>query len=284
MQPFIVIDHLEKSIDDFKLGPIELTIHPGTITALVGNNGSGKSTLLKLIMDLIKPDIGNIRLFGQSTYDTEESWKANIAYLPQTAIGFDPYTGNTLKKLISNWYPNWDDNLFIEMVRQFDIPLDKKFFKLSQGAQQKLLLALTLPRNASLLILDEPTNFIDIPSKKIFIDFLANWMDGGERSIIMASHQIEDIKKLADYLLIMRNGEVIGNYEKETLTENYRRYWLKENTQLNGHIPGEIARTGIQLISNNAEATEDYFNENSIFWNDRHALELDEIITLLLRH
>jgi ABC-2 type transport system ATP-binding protein len=281
MNPLLYIENLEKDIDDFHLGPVNLTIEPGTITALIGNNGSGKSTLLKLIMNLAQPKMGNIKVNNMLVHGNNESWKQLIAYQPQTIIGWDPFTGNALKEMITPLYPNWDEALFQKMVDLFNIPLHKKFGKLSQGVQQKLNLALTIPRNTPLLILDEPTSFMDIPSKKILIDLLVDWMEAGDRSIIIASHQIDDIRKLSDYLFVLHDGEVIGHFEKEELMERYARYWISE-TLPEAPIPGEVSREGNVLLSENPEATESYLEANNTRWNNRSSLEMDDVITLLL--
>lgn len=281
MQPWIQITQLQKRIDNFELGPIDFAIEPGTITALVGNNGSGKSTLLKMMMNLVKQDKGEIKVFSKFVNESDESWKQNIAYQAQTAVGYDPFTGNALKNLISHWYPNWDEELFKKLVDLFQVPLTKRFGKLSQGSQQKLRLALTIASNARLLILDEPTSFMDIPSKKIFIDTLVDWMDKEERAIIIASHQAEDIRKLADYLVILHNGTMLGAYEKEELTESYQQYWFNETIPFE-EIPGEISREQHTIVTNQAEATEQFLSQNQMHWTNRKALELDEVISLLL--
>ncbi|MBC5635507.1 ABC transporter ATP-binding protein [Ornithinibacillus sp. BX22] len=277
----LYIENLEKDVDDFHLGPVNLTIEPGTITAVVGNNGSGKSTLLKLILNLLQPQMGNIRVNNMLVHGDNENWKQFVAYQPQTTIGWDSFTGTMLKDLIAPLYPNWDELLFQKMIELFHVPVDKRFGKLSQGVQQKLNLALTIPRNAPLLILDEPTNFMDIPSKKILIDILVDWMEPGNRSIIIASHQIDDIRKLSDYLFVLHNGEVIGNFEKEELMEHYARYWLAGAVP-ETPIPGAISREGNVLISDNPSETEHFLEINNVKWNNRSSLEMEDIITLLL--
>lgn len=281
MQPWVEIKQLQKKIDDFKLGPIDLQVEPGTITALIGNNGSGKSTLLKLIMHLAKPDTGNIQIAGKPVSEKDERWKTEVAYQPQSTMGYAPFTGESLKEMISRWYPDWDESLFLKIVQLFDVPINKRFGKLSQGAQQKLVLALTIARNAPVLILDEPTSFMDIPSKKILIDLLTDWMDQGNRSIIFASHQTEDIQKLADYLVILNKGTMVGAYEKDKLTENYKRYWMHDRLP-EQEIPGEAYREGRSIISNQSEETETFLSNQGISWTNRTAVELDEIITLFL--
>ncbi|WP_042144124.1 ABC transporter ATP-binding protein [Paucisalibacillus sp. EB02] len=284
MEPLLYISNLEKHImDDFHLGPINLHLEPGTITALIGNNGSGKSTLLKTIMNLVKPDHGNIKIDNKFVHGENESWKPLVAYQPQTIIGWNAFTGEILKRLIAPLYPNWDERLFQKMIELFDVPLHKKFSKLSQGVQQKLNLALTVPRNAPLLILDEPTSFMDIPSKKLLIDLLVDWMEPGNRSILIASHQIDDIKKLSDYLFVLHNGKMLGHFEKEELTSTYARFWLNDSLS-DTSIPGEVSREDRMIISDNPAETEAFLEAMSIKWSNRSSLELDDIITILLNN
>lgn len=281
MTPLLSIKQLNKKLKDFQLGPIDLSIEPGTVTAFVGNNSSGKSTLLKMIMQLVKSDTGSIQFAGKDVSMTNDDWKQQIAYQPQTAEGYHIFTGAALKKLISNWYPNWDDQLFYDMVDRLDIPLTKSLGTLSQGVQQKLLLALTIPRQTKLLLLDEPTTFIDIPSKKIIMDFLIDWMEVDGRALIITSHQVEDIKKLSDYLFVLRDGQVLGNFVKEELTENYQRYWVNETLNYK-IIPGIVFHEANTFISNDPPTTEQFLKKYDITWVDRTTVELEDIISLLL--
>lgn len=281
MTQWIKISQLQKQIDGFQLGPIDLNVEPGTITALVGNNGSGKSTLLKTIMNLVKQDHGQIKVFDTFVDGHREDWKKYIAYQPQTVVGYDPFTGETLKELIQYWYPNWDDNLFRQLIDEFSIPLGKRFGKLSQGAQQKLTFALTIARNTPILILDEPTAHMDIPSKRILIDRLVEWMDQDERTIIIASHQAEDIKKLSDYLLVLHDGQMVGHFEKDALVSSYQAYWINE-TLPSSTIPGEVHRSGQSIISNERALTEAFFSKHRITCSQQSSLELEEIIHIIL--
>lgn len=281
MDMWININNITKKIDDFQLGPINFGVQPGTITALVGNNGSGKSTLFKMIMNLVNFDDGYITVFNKRVNGEDESWKQHIAYQPQTPVGFDVFTGKQLKQLISEWYPNWDDELFNKMINSFDVPLEQRFGKLSQGNQQKLVLALTIARNTNILLLDEPTSFLDIPSKKILIDILIEWMEQSERSIVFASHQADDIQKMADYITVVRNGQLIGHYEKEQLASLYKQVWLKFPLQ-DEHIPGEVWRNEQSIISDDIEQSEHYLKQQGKDILNITSIGLEETISLML--
>ncbi len=278
----IEINGLKKTIDDFSIGPINLTFEQGTITAIVGNNGAGKSTLLKLLMNLVKADAGEIKVYGQSVSGKEEDWKAKIAYLPQTIIGWELFKGSDLQDLVAKWYPTWDQRMFERIVEMFHIPLNKKYSKLSQGMQQKLNIALTLARDTSILILDEPTAHMDIPSKQMLMDIFVEWMERGDKLMIFSSHQAEDIRKLADYLVIVQEGSILGKFEKDELSERYKRYWMEEPLP-NEMIPGEIARKhGRIIVTSSPEETEAFFAKKQLTWLQAESLEIEEIITYML--
>lgn len=281
MAAWIEIKDVSKKIDDFHLGPISLEIEPGIITTLVGNNGSGKSTLLKLIMNLANVDSGEIRVFGKPVDGKDESWKRHVTFLPQKEVGWNAYTGKDLKRLIAPLYPKWDEASFEHITKRFGIPLDKRFGKMSPGMQKKLSLSLALPRGTDILILDEPAASLDIPSKNLFKELLVEWMEQEDRAVILTTHQPEDLRKLSDYLFLLKDGQAIGQYEKDSLTASYRRYWLGEMPD--SPVPGEISRSSLQLVSNQPDATEQHLLEQGIPVLDHKALELEEIIGILLK-
>lgn len=282
MQHALVVEKVEKRIGDFEIGPITLKLEPGTITALVGDNGAGKSTLLKMIMRLVKKDSGRISVTGAADIDTEEQWKKNVSYMPQALTGVDPFTGKKIKELVSRWYPTWDESLFLNLVQEFDVPLGKKYGKLSQGVQQKLNVAIALAKDTEILLLDEPTAHMDILSKGKLMNELMKWMERGEKTVIVASHQVDDIKKLADYIAFMKKGDYLGIYEKEELIHSYKKYWFK-NPLPSNTIQGEIARKGEKiLVSENATKTNQHLTAEGIHWIDQQSLDLDEVISFKL--
>ncbi|WP_404406942.1 ATP-binding cassette domain-containing protein [Jeotgalibacillus malaysiensis] len=278
----LVIRNIEKSIDDFHLSIPELAIEEGTITAFIGTNGAGKSTFFKMMMNLVKQDNGEIEVFGRSVKDTDDKMKQQIAYQAQNMLGCDPFTGEQLRNLMAEFYPSWDEALFRRFSEQLDIPLNKKVQKLSPGVKTKLNLALNFGKNTPLLILDEPTAAMDIPSRNYFIQFLLDLMEKGDKTVLIASHQADDIKKLADYLVFINNGRVSQLLEKDALASSYRLFWLKEEPPVS-RIPGEIKRTYKKVIlSNQPEATMTYLSQHNLVITDEQIPELEDIIQEIL--
>ncbi|MBN6888593.1 ABC-2 type transport system ATP-binding protein [Cytobacillus horneckiae] len=283
MESWIKVNQMEKNMNDFKMGPIELEFESGMIHVIVGGNGSGKSTLFKQIMNLVTFDAGSIEVFGSNVAGEDEGWKKRIAYQPQTLVGCDEFTGRQLMQLISPLYPNWNQSLFDDIARSLSVPLNKKFGKLSQGVQQKLAIALTLARDTDILLLDEPTSHMDIPAKSRVMDLFVEWMERGEKLIILSSHQTEDIRKLADYLLFMSNGKLHGKFVKDELVSSFKKYWLEKELSSQIKLPGEIDRKNNRLIvTNDAEKAEAYLLSHKIGWIEAESLEMDEVISYMV--
>lgn len=278
MQLALEIKQLKKIIDEFQLGPVNLSFERGTVTALVGKNGAGKSTFLKLLMNLAAEDEGEIKLFDRAMNKIEIDWKKQIAYQPQTLIGVDVFNGRELMELVSKWYPTWNQDMFHKLIDIFEIPLNKRYGNLSPGVQKKLSVALTLARDTEILILDEPTAHMDIPAKKLLIDVIVDWMESGEKTVILATHQLEDIQKLADYIAIFNGGQIAGRFE---LTGQYHRFLIREPL-ICELVPGEIKREGRHtIISNSPEKTTEFLETKNIKWDKMEPLQLDEIISLM---
>lgn len=286
----IVVEQVEKKVKDFVLGPIDFSIQPGTVTAIVGENGSGKSTLLKTMMNLYKRNYGTVKFFSKDVADGEE-WKSQVAYQGQQAYGYEIFTLKEMHEFISKWYPNFDHELYEEMAARFELPKNKKFSAMSEGMQQKMVLALTIPRNTKVLLLDEPTSFMDIPAKKYVMDLLVRWLEeDDERSLVFASHQADDIRKLADYLLIIRKGVQIDWVEKELLIERYIQYSFVDGTDL-VKLPGEVSRSmnGNEIVVElreedgvTEEALQRFFLENEVTPLTQSRLDVEDIVALLL--
>lgn len=286
----IVVNRVRKKVNDFVLGPIQFVAEPGTVTAIVGENGSGKSTLLKTMMNLYKRDTGSVEFFSTDAMDGDE-WKEQVAYQGQQAYGYEIFTLREMREFIGRWYPQFDDELFREMVDRFGLPMNKKYSSMSEGMQQKMVLSLTIPRRTKVMILDEPTAFMDIPSKKYVMDVLVKWLeDDGERSLILASHQADDIRKLADYLLIIRSGVQVDWVEKEMLLERYVRYTFVDGTAI-PVLPGEVSRSlnGNEMIiemTEENEVTEEvlqaHFLDSGMTPLTENRLDIEEVVTILL--
>ncbi|SFJ37868.1 ABC-2 type transport system ATP-binding protein [Thermoflavimicrobium dichotomicum] len=170
-------------------------------------------------MGLVLPDQGHISVFDMAYPKQEKEIKQQISYVPPNYLGPERWTAKKLALFYKQWYPNWNDRTFASLLHQFAIPERTAYKDLSTGNQRKLLFSLAVSCHTRLMLLDEPTNGYDFMSKQIFYDQIDEWMQNGDRTILIATHSAEEIHKIADHITLMDGGIMIGTFEKDTLID-----------------------------------------------------------------
>ncbi len=192
---------------------LNLKLPSGNIYGLLGKNGAGKSTLLKIISGLLFPTHGNLEVVGFRPKDRHPQFLNEIILVTEEShlpsIKIEQYLS-----LYSPFYPRFNRSLFDEYINEFKLPRDQKLNALSYGQKKNFLLSFGLATDCKLLILDEPTNGLDIPSKSQFRKIVANAIHE-DRSFIISTHQVRDMENLIDPIIILDEGNIVffENYE-----------------------------------------------------------------------
>lgn len=181
---------------------ITMNFEKGRIYGILGKNGVGKSTLLKIISGLLNPE-GECRVDQFNPFDRKAEFLEQITFVPEV-----PYVEDLkvreVAKLIEPFYPDFDFLKLDELLEEFEIPVDNSLRKMSLGQQKKAVIALALANNTPYLLMDEPTNGLDIPSKAIFRRIMASHLTEG-RMILISTHQVRDLENLIDSVVILDN-------------------------------------------------------------------------------
>ncbi len=194
---------------------ISLEIEPGRIYALLGPNGSGKTTFMKMVAGLIKPTSGRILMEG-SPVGVES--KKKIAYMP-TESYFYPYMNcKDVGLYYQDFFEDFSMERFYELMEKMNLSHQDKVSKMSSGMMAKLKLAVTLARDAKLIMLDEPLNGIDIIAREQIINSII-LCAGQDKAIVMSSHLVDELEKIIDYAIFIKNGEVERMGDAEALRE-----------------------------------------------------------------
>lgn len=283
--PVISMQGVYKPRKGKAIGPVHLEVQEGYIYALVGPNGSGKTTLLNMLQKVVLPEAGHILWFGES-YD-----KADLPPEVRERIGYvteysspeeDRLTVEEAATFRSFWYPDWDKTLFEQLLDKFKVPRDRKLKKMSKGERRKFEIAAALAIRPALLILDEPSSGLDPFSWKQMVTELQLFMQQGDKTIIIATHIVDEIKRLADYIILMNNGQTLGIAEKDVLLDCWREIWYEGDIKpalLPGALEwseesGRIHRVITKRAADALEALE----EAGIFPLRARVLELDEVL------
>jgi ABC-2 type transport system ATP-binding protein len=236
----IATDGLRKSYDGTPaLRGVDLAVPNGSICGFLGRNGAGKTTTLKLLLGMLRPDAGEISLFGQPI----ESEAAAIA--ARRRIGFASeekqlYPFMTVGQMIRftrPFFPGWRRDLEEKYLTLFRLPLNKAVPKLSKGMRTQLMLLLAMSRGAELLIMDEPTEGLDPAMTEDVLEALAGMAGGDGPTVFFSSHQLAEVEQICDRVCLIDEGQIVVEGLLDDLKSQYRRIQLV----FEGDPPPELA-------------------------------------------
>ncbi len=216
------IKNLCVDLGAFKIENLNLTVRKGAITGLVGANGAGKTTLINAIMRAQNAQSGSILYDGIQFAGNEPEVFSSVACVFDALKFYPVVKPKKLVKLYKDIYPNFDEKKFNELMSKFNLPQDLKISKYSFGMKKKLNFILGLCQGAKTLILDEPTSGVDPYDRNELTTLLQEFMMDEEHAVLFSTHITEDLDKIADYIVMIDNGRVILDKDKESLLEGYR--------------------------------------------------------------
>lgn len=243
---------------------LDLTLEPGFIYGLLGKNGAGKSSLLKHIAGLLYPDSGQCTVFGFDASERRPAMLEDIYLIPEE-FSLPPISLHNYVKTNGVFYARFSYNQLQAYLAEFELDETAKLSTLSYGQKKKFLIAFGLATNARLLILDEPTNGLDIPSKSQFRKIMAASLDE-EKIIIISTHQVRDLENLIDNVVVLEHGDIIFNRNMAEISEKlafeynlagvpadevlYTEDMQGRKAGIVKNIPGHDARVDLELLFN----------------------------------
>jgi len=214
------LENVKKKYDGFEL-ECNMEIEPGCVTGLIGKNGAGKSTTFKAALGLIRADDGKVEVFGKPVQKITKADRENIGVV-LAASGFSGYLSiKDLLPVMQNLYHGFQEEEFLRKCKEFELPLDKKIGDFSTGMKQKLQVLAALSHQAQLLILDEPTAGMDVIARDELLDLLREYMENGDRSILISSHISADLEGICDDIYMIDDGKIVLHEETDVLLDEY---------------------------------------------------------------
>lgn len=196
---------------------LQLRLEAGHIYGLLGKNGAGKSTLLKQMAGLLFPDSGTCEVMGYPSAKRQPAFLREIFLVPEEfylpKVSVKRYVGT-----YAPFYPNFDEGAFYKYLKEFEIPKDQQLTEMSYGQKKKVLISFALATNTKVLIMDEPTNGLDIPSKSQFRKVIAAAVSE-DKCIVISTHQVRDLDNLIDSIVIIDGHKIIFREDVQTVTD-----------------------------------------------------------------
>lgn len=220
MDAILQVNNLTKHYPNFTLDHVSFDLPKGTIMGLIGENGAGKSTTINAMLDLIHKDEGSVTFWGEELSSSKQL-KEDIGVVFDGINFYETLTPAKVAKISSAAYKQWDEDLFQDYMKCFELPTDKEIKTLSKGMKMKLSIAVALSHHPKLLILDEATSGLDPVMRDDILDVFMDFVQDEDHSIIMSSHISTDLEKIADYITFIHQGKVLFCKSKDELRYNY---------------------------------------------------------------
>lgn len=242
---------------------LNLNLEAGNIYGLLGRNGAGKTTLLKIIAGARFPQAGSCVVFGENPVKRHPILLSEIFFIPEDfsvpRMRMDIYVS-----LYAPFYPRFDRAAFDSHIREFELSGKEDLASLSYGQKKKFLVAFGLATNCRLLILDEPTNGLDIPSKSQFRKIVAGSISD-DKSFIISTHQVRDLETLIDPIVILDNGRIIFNHAMAAVSQRLSVSLYKDEPDPEKVIHSEKVLGGWTALEANAGHSESMIDMELLF-------------------
>ncbi|WP_017185915.1 ABC transporter ATP-binding protein [Alkalibacillus haloalkaliphilus] len=265
MESVIELKGVKKSFKGFYIDKIDLEVKKGFITGFVGANGAGKSSTIKMMMNLLKPDHGEVKVFGLDYKTHEKEIKERIGFVYDGNVFYEGLNLKDIKRIVAPAYKSWDDDIFYYYINRFDLPVNKAMKKFSKGMQMKASLAIALSHHAELIIMDEPTAGLDPIFRREFLDLLQELMVDNNLTIFFSSHITTDLDRIADYIAFIQDGDLVFNQSTEEVAENYAivkgELDLLDRDTEKAFVEVRRASTGFEALTDNLKLVEDTFGD-----------------------
>ena len=221
MNDSLEVKNLCKKYNGFELKNINFELPKGMIMGLIGENGAGKTTTIKSILNLIKIDNGEIKIFGLNIKENEKKIKEDIGVVLDDGFFSEYLTPTDINKIMRKIYKKWDEKLYYKYLEDFKLPKNKISKEFSSGMKMKLKIAVALSHHPKLLILDEPTSGLDPVARSEILDIFQDFIQNEENSIFVSSHITSDLEHIADYITFINDGKIVLSKTRDELLEKY---------------------------------------------------------------
>lgn len=219
----LTVRNLSKQIDGKPIiSGVHFEVHKGTITGLVGRNGVGKSTLLRLLAGILDPDDGEVLLEGVNL-TAHPQVKQSMYYVQDSISMFNSYNIKELVRLHRHMYDSFDEQAFYGWLDGFQLPSNGTIRSFSKGMKALLFMIVALSTRAKLILLDEPTNGLDVIVKKQIMQLLIEEVSERETALLISSHHLQEMEKVADVIMMMNNTEIESIIRIEELQESFKK-------------------------------------------------------------
>lgn len=208
---------------------LHFSIPAGKIVGLLGKNGVGKTTLIKILMGFLRPTSGRCKVFGEDSHNLSPAARERIGLLFEGHLAYEFMSIAQIERFYAPLYPKWNRADYYNLVDLLQLPYSHKIKNMSCGQRSQVVLGLIMAQQPDLLILDDYSMGLDAGYRRLFLDYMAEYLAQGERTVFLTSHVIQDMKRIVDEVIFLERGGKLLNISLERFIETFRCYRLPRN-------------------------------------------------------
>ena len=206
---------------------LNFSITKGKIVGLLGKNGVGKTTLIKILMGFLRPFSGSCKVFGEDSHNLSPETRSRVGLLFEGHLTYDKFmTMSQIERFYAPFYPNWNSDYYFRLVDRLHIPYSRKIGSMSCGQRSQVVLGLIMAQQPDLLILDDYSMGLDAGYRRLFLDYMEEYLEEGERTIFLTSHVIQDMERFVDEVCFLERGGSFMTTSIKTFIGDFRCYRL----------------------------------------------------------
>lgn len=207
---------------------LSFEVPQGRILGLLGKNGTGKTTTINILMGFLKPQSGQCKIFDEDITAMSPKTRSRIALLLEGHVQYSFMTISEIERFYSKFYPNWNKEAYYGLMEKLKVTPDQKISSMSNGQRSQVALGLILAQNADLLVLDDFSLGLDPGYRRLFIEYLRDFVKREGKTVFMTSHIIQDLERLVDDCIIMDYGRILTQMPVDELMQRLKRYSYSE--------------------------------------------------------
>ncbi len=211
---------------------LSFEVKKGKILGLLGKNGTGKTTVINILNGYLKPRSGVCRIFGEDMRSLSPAVKANTGLLLEGHIQHTYFNVRQIEKFYSRFFPKWNADAYYELLRKLQVTETQRISTMSCGQRSQVALGLLFAQDPDLLILDDFSMGLDPGYRRLFVQYLKEYVSAGDKTVFLTSHIIQDMEMLIDDCMILDYGRILLHKPTHYILNNFKRYRFRSSTSI----------------------------------------------------
>ncbi|TYT75158.1 ABC transporter ATP-binding protein [Desulfobotulus mexicanus] len=226
---------------------LSFSVPRGSVCGLLGKNGQGKTTLVNILMGFLKPVSGRCLVLGENSHSLSPSLRKRVGLLHEGHQAYEFMTIAQTEKFFSRWYPDWNRDIFYDLVNRMGLSHRHRVGQMSCGQRSQVVLGVIMAQNPDLLILDDYSMGLDAGYRRLFLDVLHDFVASGDKTVFVTSHIVQDLEQLVDTLLFLDQGRITKTPLKDFMTSFKKFTFTAEDGQV---LQKDTVITGLEQRGN----------------------------------